>query len=400
MDNNKKNSLRTVVTALLFVLMLPCIEVSAATPGLEFEPLRSIGQDRVLTGVLELDNNNVDAGEARAIAERLRLYLSREEMFDVLERSRMESILNEQGFQLSGACDTEECIVQIGTMLGAQKMVAGSVSRVGTLYTLQVRIIDIGTGRIEETAFYDVDGIEQVLQTATQNCAKDLARGVRERMGMRVEEDPQAQEDPRTGEERTQPQTQQTIPGSISTDRSGWIFRINSGPALTSISTDDNGGLKISGGSAIAAGLSIGKTVRQNLVLSFEYWNSTVTGPTLKMGTLEVDTKDNVVVKAGGVGFGLTKYFMPGNSYMAAAFLLPKMNMDDATTGTSAETKTGTALQLTAGKEWWLLRGLSIGAAGQLVFGSMKDEGTNPAKFSLSTLGFQLSVTWQLKPAP
>ena len=74
--NNNWITLRTAVTALLFVLMLPCVEVSAATPGLEFEPLKSIGQDRLLTGVLELDPNNVDPGEARAIDERVRLYLS------------------------------------------------------------------------------------------------------------------------------------------------------------------------------------------------------------------------------------------------------------------------------------------------------------------------------------
>lgn len=397
MDNNR-NNLRAVVAALLFVLMLPCIEVSAATPGLEFTSLQPMGQDRLLTGVLELEPNNVDPGEARAIAERLRLYLSREDMFDVLERSRMESILNEQGFQISGACDTEECIIQIGALLGAQKMVAGSVSKVGSLYTLQVRIIDIGSSRIEGTAFRDVNGIEEVLQTATRDCVGDLVRSVQQRMGIEV--DPQVQEDPQQAREQVQPQTPQITPGSISTDRNGWIFRINSGLALTTVKTDDDGGLKISGGSANATGLSVGKTISPNLVVSIEYWSTTVTGPTLKVGTLEVDTEDNFEVTVGGIGFGITNYFMPGNSYIAAALLLPKMTMEDADSGTSAESEQGTALQLTVGKEWFLMRDLSIGAAGQLVFGSMKDTGTDAAKFSLSTLGLQISLTWQFNPAP
>ena len=43
-------------------------------------------------------------------------------------------------------------------------MVAGSVSKVGNLYTLQVRIVDVSTSRIEEVAYEDVSGIEQILR--------------------------------------------------------------------------------------------------------------------------------------------------------------------------------------------------------------------------------------------
>jgi hypothetical protein len=134
----------------------------------------------LLVGVLELDPNNVDAGEARAIAERLRLYLGRQRIggqvvFQVIERNKMETIMQELGFQLSGACDTDECVVQVGKVLGASKMVAGSVSKVGTLYSLQVRIVDMQTSRIEQQAFADVDGIELVLTEATQSVAAELA---------------------------------------------------------------------------------------------------------------------------------------------------------------------------------------------------------------------------------
>jgi TolB-like protein len=134
---------------------------------------------RVTIGVLELDVNNVDAGEARAISERLRAYLGRTNVFQVIERNKMETIMQELGFQLSGACDTDECVVQVGKILGASKMVAGSVSRVGTLYSLQVRIVDITTSQIETQAFRDVNGVEQVLTEATQTVANELADYVR-----------------------------------------------------------------------------------------------------------------------------------------------------------------------------------------------------------------------------
>jgi len=59
-----------------------------------------------MIGVLDLEANNVDPGEARAITDRLRLYLARTGVFRLIERNQMDDILNELGFQLSGACDT------------------------------------------------------------------------------------------------------------------------------------------------------------------------------------------------------------------------------------------------------------------------------------------------------
>jgi flagellar basal body-associated protein FliL len=129
----------------------------------------------LLIGVLDLETNDVTAPEARAIADRLRIYLGRQAIFEVIERNQMEGILDELGFQLSGACDTDECVVQVGKILGARKMIAGSVSKVGTIYALQIRIVDIESARIEHSTFSDVDGIEQVLQEATVEVAQELA---------------------------------------------------------------------------------------------------------------------------------------------------------------------------------------------------------------------------------
>jgi hypothetical protein len=129
-----------------------------------------------MIGVLDLEANNVDAGEAAAITNRLRLALSRTQVFRLIERANMDQILEEVGFQLTGACDTDECIVQVGKILGARKMVAGSVSQVGTMYTLQIRLIDIETSQIDNEVVQDVfGGIEEVLTQATISVANQLA---------------------------------------------------------------------------------------------------------------------------------------------------------------------------------------------------------------------------------
>ena len=50
--------------------------------------------------------------------------------YDVLDRSRMSEILQEQGFQQS-ECTSEECVVEVGRLLGVQRMLSGSVGRFG-----------------------------------------------------------------------------------------------------------------------------------------------------------------------------------------------------------------------------------------------------------------------------
>ncbi len=149
------------------------------------EPLRSLpqitdSQEPMLVAVLELEAISVTPSEARGITERLRTWLIRTRTFTVIERGRMAEILEEQGFQGSGACDTDECVVQVGRVLGVRKMVAGSVSQVGNIFSLSIRLIDVESGRIETESFKDISGgIEEVLVQATQEVANELAARVR-----------------------------------------------------------------------------------------------------------------------------------------------------------------------------------------------------------------------------
>ncbi|MFC1529809.1 CsgG/HfaB family protein [Gemmatimonadota bacterium] len=153
--------------------------VTEADASSEQEP-----QEQLTIGVIELVANGVEDTEARAITDRLRTWLGRTGAFQVIERNRMVEIMEEMGFQESGACNTDECVVQVGQVLGASKMIAGSVSKVGSLYSLQIRMIDIATSRIEHPLFEDVNGIESVLQDVTQNLANQMAALVRQQMGV------------------------------------------------------------------------------------------------------------------------------------------------------------------------------------------------------------------------
>jgi hypothetical protein len=80
----------------------------------------------------------------------------------------MESILQEQGFQLSG-CTSTECAVEAGKLLGVEKMVTGSVGKIGDLYNINIRLFDVGTGQIENTVSHKHEGsVEDLLDVINQ----------------------------------------------------------------------------------------------------------------------------------------------------------------------------------------------------------------------------------------
>lgn len=85
------------------------------------------------------------------LSESLREGLFRTGKFRVIDRNNMDRILKEQGQQLSD-CSSSECAVQVGRLLGVQKMVTGSLSRVGNIYVISAQLINVETGEIEMIA--------------------------------------------------------------------------------------------------------------------------------------------------------------------------------------------------------------------------------------------------------
>jgi hypothetical protein len=101
-------------------------------------------QDHI--AVLDLEGT-ITKEESISLTDRLVSKLIDTDMFVVVERSQMEEILREQGFQQTG-CTGSECAVQIGQVLGVNRMVAGSIGKLGDMYTIGLRILDVQTGKI------------------------------------------------------------------------------------------------------------------------------------------------------------------------------------------------------------------------------------------------------------
>jgi len=128
----------------------------------------------ITIAVLDFDGDGVSKSETRTLTNRLRDEMFKTGVYIVLDRGTMDDVLKEQQFSLSG-CVTSECAVEIGNMLGVQRMIGGSIGKVGNIYTISARIIDVATGKVLKSAKYDnIDNIETLLTRGMQEIALKL----------------------------------------------------------------------------------------------------------------------------------------------------------------------------------------------------------------------------------
>lgn len=113
--------------------------------------------------------------QQQAITERLQAELIATSKFVVLDRNQIDMILKEQGFTNSGICDNSECQVQIGQLLGVEKIITGRVVDFAALYAFSLNYIDVATGVIEHTVSIEQKGeLVNVLSQGTKRLSARL----------------------------------------------------------------------------------------------------------------------------------------------------------------------------------------------------------------------------------
>ena len=118
----------------------------------------------------------ISEGDCRALVDRLRTELFNTKYYKVIEREMMEQIIKEQGFQQSG-CSTDECMVEIWKLIGVEKIIGGSISQVGNVFSVSARIVNVETGEIETTGVYDHMGnIGELLTGGMKKVAYELIK--------------------------------------------------------------------------------------------------------------------------------------------------------------------------------------------------------------------------------
>ena len=128
----------------LLTILLGTSLVHAQTPA----PPTPAPPPLPMVAVLPIRSGIVDSEAVKAMGESFATELLHTGKVRVMEREQMQAILKEQGFEASGACDQGECAVQMGKLLAVDEMILGSLSRVGTLFSLNLRLVKVQTGEV------------------------------------------------------------------------------------------------------------------------------------------------------------------------------------------------------------------------------------------------------------
>ena len=130
--------------------------------------------ERLSVVVGEFDGNGVSAQTAQVVSDHFRLRLISSRRFIVPERERMEQMLAEQeiGVRL-GECFSQECAIELGRLMQANKMVVGTVSMLNATYSVNIRLLDLATGTAEFSADQKCHSVDD-LYTATETLVNQL----------------------------------------------------------------------------------------------------------------------------------------------------------------------------------------------------------------------------------
>lgn len=143
---------------------------------------KSTAKKKLTVAVLDLKSTGgLSVTEAATLTKRFRGVLVQTDSFNVVEREKMSEILKEQDFILTDMCSSDECAVQVGQLLGVEQMIAGDIGKVGSVYTIDLRLIDVSTGKILQTQTKNYSGKSEGLLVVMKVIAKLFA-------GMKVDD--------------------------------------------------------------------------------------------------------------------------------------------------------------------------------------------------------------------
>lgn len=86
------------------------------------------------------------------IAESITTRLKKTDRLQVLERSRLSDILEEQNLSLSGIAETPESAKQVGGILQADILILGSFSVIGDRIEVNARAVSVNSGEVDYSA--------------------------------------------------------------------------------------------------------------------------------------------------------------------------------------------------------------------------------------------------------
>jgi len=109
----------------------------------------AVSQSKVRLGVISMDTRGLQI-DNETMTNLVHLELEKSNVYEVLDKYDVSDIVKGKGFNVN-ECFGKSCLVKIGELLGADKMLSGSAEKYGNKIIFIFRLIDVKTDRIEKT---------------------------------------------------------------------------------------------------------------------------------------------------------------------------------------------------------------------------------------------------------
>ncbi len=94
--------------------------------------------------------------------------------YQILDRNNMTSILKEQNFALSDACNSNECVIEVGKLLGVEKMIFGGIGTLGKKFLINLQMVDVSSGKIDKIVNHNYVGAIEDIDIVIREIARNL----------------------------------------------------------------------------------------------------------------------------------------------------------------------------------------------------------------------------------
>jgi hypothetical protein len=132
------------------------------------------GKGKVL--VLDMGGTGVDADLMRSLSDVL-VTAAREKLigrFEVVSQADIATMISHERQKDLLGCNETSCFAEIGGALGADRLVAGSLGKIGALYVITIRHIDTVNSRVLGHVQDKVEGKVEILAEAVTQLTRSL----------------------------------------------------------------------------------------------------------------------------------------------------------------------------------------------------------------------------------
>ena len=126
--------------------------------------------------IFDFKGNGVSDEIVYTLTDRLRSEIMNFKKITVVERKRLDAVMQEQKIQISGCVD--ECLIELGKLLGSSSIIVGSIGKVGSYYTINARKINATTSEVESAISFDSkNNIDRLLVEGMKEVSHQLIMG-------------------------------------------------------------------------------------------------------------------------------------------------------------------------------------------------------------------------------